>query len=150
MIQLKHTQPSHDGSNYKLWAILTPCAHPGDRAVCPPWRQSCVRTALPLWKSWGFFLCLLVVGRIVPPQDVHILTLRIYKYITWHGVIRDSLVAQMYRMPVMLETWVRSLGREDPLEKEMTTHSSILAWKIPLMEEPGGLQSMGSQRVRHN
>ena len=56
----------------------------------------------------------------------------------------------MYRMPVMLETWVRSLGREDPLEKEMTTHSSILAWKIPLMEEPGGLQSMGSQRVRHN
>ena len=48
------------------------------------------------------------------------------------------------------KTWVRSLGEEDPLEKEMTTHSSILAWKIPLMEEPGGLQSMGSQRVRHN
>ena len=44
MIQLKHTQPSHDGSNYKLWAILTPCAHPGDRAVCPPRRQSRVPT----------------------------------------------------------------------------------------------------------
>ena len=47
----------------------------------------------------------------------------------------------------MQETWVRSLGQEDPLEKEMATHSSILAWRIPWMEEPGGLQSMGSQRV---
>ena len=46
--------------------------------------------------------------------------------------------------------WVRSLGREDPLEKERATHSSILAWRIPWMEEPGGLQSMGSQRVGHN
>ena len=50
----------------------------------------------------------------------------------------------------MWEAWVRSLGREDPLEKEMATHSSILAWRIPWMEEPGGLQSTGSQRVRHN
>ena len=91
-----------------------------------------------------------MVGRIVPPQDVHILTLRIYKYITWHGVIRDSLVAQMYRMPVMLETWVRSLGREDPLEKEMTTPSSILAWKIPWTEEPGRLQSVGSHSGGHD
>ena len=45
------------------------------------------------------------------------------------------------------ETWVRSLGQEDPLEKDMATHSSILAWRIPWTEEPGGLQSMGSQRV---
>ena len=50
------------------------------------------------------------------------------------------------RLPTMWETWVRSLGREDPLEKEMATHSSILAWKIPWTEEPGGLQSMGSQK----
>ena len=50
----------------------------------------------------------------------------------------------------MRETWVRSLGREDPLEKEMTTHSSTLAWKIPWTEEHGGLQSTGSQRVRHD
>ena len=50
----------------------------------------------------------------------------------------------------MWETWVRSLGREDPLEKEMATHSSILAWRIPWTEEPGGLQSTGSQRVRHD
>ena len=53
-------------------------------------------------------------------------------------------------LPVMRETQVRSLGWEDPLEKEMATHSSTLAWKIPWTEEPGRLQSMGSQRVRHN
>ena len=52
--------------------------------------------------------------------------------------------------PAMWETWVRSLGLEDPLEKEMATHSSILAWRIPWTEEPGGLQSRGSQRVGHD
>ena len=54
------------------------------------------------------------------------------------------------RLPTTQETRVRSLGREDPLEKEMAPHSSVLAWRIPWMEEPGGLQSMGSQRVGHN
>ena len=49
----------------------------------------------------------------------------------------------------MWETWVQSLGQEDLLEKEMATHSNTLAWKIPWMEEPGGLQSMGLPRVRH-
>ena len=63
----------------------------------------------------------------------------------------SSLVAQMVkRLPTKWETWVRSLGQEDPLEKEMATHSSTLAWKIPWMEEPGRLQSMGLQRVRHD
>ena len=52
--------------------------------------------------------------------------------------------------PAMWETWVRSLCWEDPLEEGMATHSSILAWRIPWTEEPGGVQSMGSQRVRHN
>ena len=62
-----------------------------------------------------------------------------------------SLVAQrLKRLPAMWETWVRSLGQEDPLEKEMATHSSILAWTIPWTEEPGGLQSTGSQRVGHH
>ena len=62
-----------------------------------------------------------------------------------------SLMAQrLKRLPGMWETWVRSLGREDPLEKEMATHSSTLAWRIPWREEPGRLQSMGSQRVRHD
>ena len=50
-------------------------------------------------------------------------------------------------LPAMQEVWVQSLGQEDPLEEEMTTRSSILAWRIPWTEEPGGLQSMGSQRV---
>ena len=53
-------------------------------------------------------------------------------------------------LPTTWETQVRSLGREDPLEKEMATHSTTLAWKIPWMEEHGGLQSMGSQRVRYD
>ena len=62
-----------------------------------------------------------------------------------------SLVAQSVKnLPAMQETLVGSLGREDPLEKEMATHSSILDWKILWTEEPGGLQSMGSLRVRHD
>jgi len=62
-----------------------------------------------------------------------------------------SLVAQtVKRVPTTWETWVQSLGWEDLLEKEMATHSSILAWKIPWREEPGRLQSMGSQRVGHD
>ena len=68
-----------------------------------------------------------------------------------HTLMVSSLVAQMVkRLPGMQETWVRSLGWEDPLEKEMATHSSTLAWKIPWTEEPGKLPSMGSQRVGHN
>ena len=60
-------------------------------------------------------------------------------------------MAQMVKnLPVMQETQVQSLSWEGPLEKEMTTHSSILAWEIPWTEEPGGLQSMGLQRVRHD
>ena len=59
---------------------------------------------------------------------------------------RASLVTQLVKnLPIMQETWVQPLGREDPLEKEMAAHSSILAWRIPWTEEPGRLQSMGSQ-----
>ena len=54
------------------------------------------------------------------------------------------------RLPTMQETWVQSMGWEDPLEKEMATHSNTLALKIPWMEEPGGLKSMGPQRVGHD
>ena len=67
-----------------------------------------------------------------------------------YGEVRASLVAQLVKnLPAVQETQARSLGWEDPLEKEMATHSSILAWKISWTEEPGGLQSMGSQRVGH-
>ena len=62
-----------------------------------------------------------------------------------------SLVAQMVKnLPAMQETWVRSLGWEDPVEQGMATHSSILAWRSPWTEEPGGLQSIGSQGVGHD
>ena len=62
-----------------------------------------------------------------------------------------SLVAQVVKyLPTMRETWVQSLSWEDPLEKEMATHSSTLAWKIPWTEKPGRLQSMGLQRVGHD
>ena len=62
-----------------------------------------------------------------------------------------SLVAQMVKnLPAVQKTQVQSLGQEDPLEKEMATHSSILAWRIPWMEKPGGLQSRGSQRIGHD
>ena len=62
-----------------------------------------------------------------------------------------SLVAQTVKsLPAIWETWVRSLGQEDPLQKEMATHSSTLAWEIPWMDEPGRLQSLGSQRVRRD
>ena len=60
------------------------------------------------------------------------------------------MAQRLKRLPTMRETWVQSLGQEDPLEKEMATHSSILAWRIPWMEELGGLQSMGLQRVGHD
>ena len=66
-------------------------------------------------------------------------------------VLDDALVAQLVKSPpAMRETLVRSLGQEDLLEKEMATHSSILAWQIPWMEEPGGLQSKWLQRVGHD
>ena len=64
---------------------------------------------------------------------------------------RASLVVQSVdNLPAIQKTWIQSLGQEDPLEEEMATHSSILAWRIPWTEEPGGLQSMGLQRVRHD
>ena len=73
------------------------------------------------------------------------------KYDDFHTSGCAPLVAQMVRnLPAMWETWVQSLGWEDPLQKGMATHSSFLAWRTPWTEEPGGLQSMGSQRVGHN
>ena len=75
----------------------------------------------------------------------------------WHNIVnqlyfnRASLVAQMVKnLPIMQETWVQSLGWEDPLEEGMTTHSSILAWRIPRTVEPDRLQSMGLQSVGHD
>ena len=75
----------------------------------------------------------------------------IYIYIHIYTYIWASLVAQIVKnLPAMQETQVPSLGQEDPLEERMATHSSFLAWRIPWTEEPSGLQSMWSQRVRHD
>ena len=72
--------------------------------------------------------------------------IRTQYYILW-----ASLVAQTAEnLPAMQETWIRSPGQEDPLEEGKATHSSLLAWEIPWMEEPGGLQSKGSQRARRD
>ena len=68
----------------------------------------------------------------------------------WETRVGASLVDQMVKTLPAVKTWVQSLGWEDPLEKGMATHCSILAWKIPWTDEPGGLQSTGSQRVRHD
>ena len=77
------------------------------------------------------------------------LTLSLFFHDSWK--VRASLVAQtVKRLSAMQETQVRYLGWEDPMEQEMATHSSMLDWRIPWTEEPGGLWSIGSQRVRHN
>ena len=68
----------------------------------------------------------------------------------WSQTGLDFNPSSTTRLPTMQETWVRSLGPEDPLEKEMAIHSSILAWRIPWTEDPGRLQSMGLQRVGHD
>ena len=71
----------------------------------------------------------------------------------YHVFVVSPVAQWIKNLPAMQETqvmWVRSLGQEHPLEEGMATHSSILAWKIPWTEEPGGLQSMGSQRVRYD
>ena len=70
---------------------------------------------------------------------------------TYIPIVCASLVAQTVKnLPAIWETWTQSLGQEDPLEKGMATHSSILAWRIPWTEEPGGIQSMGSQSFQHD
>ena len=73
---------------------------------------------------------------------------RLSDFTSLHAPRQASLVAQTVKnLPAMQETWVRSLGWEDSLEKGVATHSSILAWRVPWTEEPGGQHSMGSQRV---
>ena len=70
--------------------------------------------------------------------------------VQWNYLPTGTVAQEVKNPPAMWEAWVGSLGWEDPLEKGMATQSSILAWRIPWREEPGGLQSMGSQRVGHN
>ena len=105
-------------------------------------------------------------GEVFINTDILVLYFEKQMYLTWVrlGIANYILQAKPSQLPflvnkvaqtvkrlsTMRETWVRSLGREDPLEKEMAIHSSAIAWKIPWTEEPGRLQSMGSQRVGHD
>ena len=84
-------------------------------------------------------------------KPLNLWLLNFYNSMLTDFLFNPLMVAQRLKhLPAMRETWVWSLGWEDPLEKEMATHSCILAWRIPWMEEPGGLQSMGSHRVGHD
>ena len=111
-------------NHVKLCFPLRGIARQSDKSVNPmaPWRHI----------EWSLF-CILFPSSLIGSKG-------------W-----ASLVAQRVKhLPAMRETWVWSLGQEDPLEKEMVTHSSTLAWKIPWMEQPERLQPMGLQRVGHN
>ena len=87
------------------------------------------------------------VSPVLPARSITIEIAVEYK--TWEGFPGGSVVKNLPANAEDAETWVQSLGRENPLEEEMATHVSILAWRIPWTEEPGRLQSMGSQRVGH-
>ena len=108
------------------------------------------------WNCWTKPLVIEALGILLgsrsfsskPTEQIDIL----FCFDQWHTMCyMASLVAQLVKNPpTMLETWVRSLGWEDPLEKEMATHSSVLAWRIPRTEKSGGLQFLGFQRVGHD
>ena len=91
--------------------------------------------------------------RILCPVLTHkdiLISVYSIKFFTLNYMLYSLVAQRVKRLPAVWEIWVRSLGQEDPPEKEMATHTSTLAWKIPWTEEPGRLQSMGSQRVGHN
>ena len=126
------------------------------------WSPKCVPRIKPISQLLG---CLYFLSRHQQVSMNSFLVILIYKAVKggksrtkhfWftplHSlVLWASLVAQTVKnLPAMQESWVWSLGQEDPLEKRMATHSSTLVWRIPWTEEPGRIQSMGSQRVGHN
>ena len=91
--------------------------------------------------------------RILCPVLTHkdiLISVYSIKFFTLNYMLYSLVAQRVKRLPAVWEIWVRSLGQEDPPEKEMATHTSTLAWKISWTEEPGRLQSMGSQRVGHN
>ena len=114
-----------------------------------------------LWEYYCCSLCFFFLNSFIVIYKSHAIhLLKMYNSVffsvftdmfsVFTNMFGTSWVVQMKCLPTIQETWVWSLGQEDPLEKEMAPHSSTLAWKIPCTEERGRLQSMGSQRVRHN
>ena len=124
----------------RFWLVLLV----SDALVCMMRFPNHLVTGVFRWSALLSFLLLSQYWKV----KFWTINLRCIKQDWIHLCLRSSLVAQMVkRLSIMRETWVWSLGREDPLEKEMAIHSSTIAWKIPWTEEPGRLQSMGSQRV---
>ena len=118
-----------------LCAIMKTCA-------CSVWFILCVKFKNLMYHQLCLYLLL---------QHLCLLTKFTFIFMDVHSLGLASLVTQSVKnLPAVQDTGVRSLDWEHPLEKEMATHSSILAWKIAWTEEPGGLQSTGSQRVGHN
>ena len=102
--------------------------------------------------KWQYFILFMVKQYRIVYMYHDFLSTHLFGHLgCFHVLTGASLVAQTVKnLPAMQETWVQSLGREDPLEKGMATNSSILAWRISWTEEPGGLPSMGSHRVEHD
>ena len=119
--------------------------------VCAKSLQSCRTLCDPIWLS-------AIQKNETMPFAATQMDLEIVIHVTANGIISLFWMADNgmgsqrvgHDLSAIQENWVRSLSREDPLEQEMATHSSTLAWKIPWTEEPGGPQSMGSQRVSHS
>ena len=141
-----------DGSppGSSVHGILEWVAIPSSRGSSWPRDQTCVSYISCIGRRILYCQCYLgLVGEKLLLW--HLIELRNIALKWVHICERSSLVAQMVKnLPVMWRTRIQSLGREDPLEEGMATHSSILAWRIPWTEEPGGLQSMRSRRVRHD
>ena len=100
-------------------------------------------------KIWGFGYRKVSEFRFTQPKRSRVMVKQIYHFIR-HTILLSFPGGSVVKNPPMQETWVRSLGWEDPLEKGMPTHSSIFAWILPWTVEPGRLQSLGSQRIRHD
>ena len=103
-------------------------------------------------SSWSCFCWLYKASPSLAAKNIISLILVLTERLNWteHTTLASLVAQRLKRLPPMWETRVRSLGREDPLEKEMAIHSNILAWRILWMEKPSRLQSMGSQRVGHD
>ena len=129
------------------------CSYLRAFALAPPPAWNILPTQVfPSWLDLSPFTDLLpVVIFSVTPSQTTLLLYPLFYIPALMFFIELSLMAQMVKNPPAgQETWIQSPGRKDALEKEMATHSSILAWEIPWTEEPGRLHSMGLQRVRHN